>query len=802
MRILIYVFLILISVQTSFAQTLTIRDKATGKPLEHVAVYSQAPKASAVTTAEGKAEFSKFKGATSINIDLLGYKKIIVSYAHLAAINFELLLEETTLFMDGVVVSATRWQQYKSEVPNKITTIRPADVALQNPQTAADMLDTTGEVFIQKSQAGGGSPMIRGFATNRVLLAVDGVRMNTAIFRSGNLQNVIALDPFATDRAEVVFGPGSIIYGSDAIGGVMSFYTLPARFSLNEKMSVKTNAVMRSASANFEKTGHVDVSLGWKKWASVTSATYTDFDDLTMGRHGPDEYLRTEYVKTINGRDSTVVNSDPEKQVRSGYQQLNLMQKIRFKPNESWDFNYGFHFSTTSNFPRYDRLLRLRGDNLRSAEWFYGPQIWMMNALNISNFRANQWFDNFKGVFAIQLFEESRHDRDLNDPIKSNRTEKVYVFSTNFDFEKGWSEKHHLFYGLEFLFNKVSSNGEDRNIFTGISADAPSRYPDGAIWNSYAAYLNYRFKPNEKLTLQTGLRYNFIEMRADFDRTFFPFPFNEANVSNGALTGSIGGAYKPGADWQIHTNLSTGFRAPNVDDVGKVFDSEPGSVVVPNPALKPEHAYNGELSIGKIFEDRVRLDVTGYYTFLDNALVRRNFTLNGLDSIIYDGEQSQVQAVQNAAQAKVYGLQAGIEIKLPSGFSFLSHFNLQDGEEELDDGSTASLRHAAPRFGDAHFTYSFDKFKLDFYGIYNGEISFNDLAPEERSKTYIYAEDENGNPYSPSWYTLNLKMQYQISQRLKLNMGLENITDQRYRPYSSGIAASGRNFIFSVYSNF
>lgn len=802
MRILIYFFLIFISAQTAIDQTLTIRDKATGKPLEHVAVYSQAPKASAVTTADGKAEFSRFKGAASINVDLLGYKKIVVSYAHLQAINFDLVLEETMLFMDHVVISATRWQQYKSDVPNKITTIRPTDVALQNPQTAADMLSTTGEVFIQKSQAGGGSPMIRGFATNRVLLAVDGVRMNTAIFRSGNLQNVIALDPFAIDKAEVIFGPGSIIYGSDAIGGVMSFYTLPAHFSSGGQMFLKTRAVVRSASANFEKTGHVDVALGWQKWATVTSATYTDYDDVTMGRHGPDEYLRTEYVRIFDGRDSTVVNSDPEKQAPSGYKQLNLMQKVRFRPNENWDFNYGFHFSTTSDFPRYDRLLRRRDGNLRSAEWFYGPQIWMMNALNVSNFNANFWFDNFKGVFAYQFFEESRHDRDFNDAIKSNRTEKVYVFSTNFDFEKRWSEKHHLFYGLEFLFNKVGSSGEDKDVFTGISVEAPSRYPDGATWNSYAAYLNYRFKPNQKLTLQTGLRYNFIEMKAEFDTTFFPFPFTRANISNGAVTGSFGAAYRPGANWQIHANLSTGFRAPNVDDVGKVFDSEPGSVVVPNPALKPEHATNVELSVGKIFEGRVRIDVTGYYTFLDNALVRRNFTLSGLDSIIYDGELSQVQAIQNAAQAKVYGLQAGIEVKLPSGFSFLSHFNLQEGEEELDDGSTASLRHVAPWFGDAHFIYSFDKFKLDFYGIHNGKISFKDLALEERGKTYIYAADENGNPYSPAWHTLNLKVQYQISHSLKLNMGLENITDQRYRPYSSGIAAPGRNVILSLYSNF
>ena len=93
----------------------------------------------------------------------------------------------------------------------------------------------TGAVFIQKSQLGGGSPMIRGFSTNRILIVVDGVRMNNAIYRSGNLQNIISIDALATEEAEVIFGPGSIIYGSDDIGGVMDFHSLTPRYSLSNK---------------------------------------------------------------------------------------------------------------------------------------------------------------------------------------------------------------------------------------------------------------------------------------------------------------------------------------------------------------------------------------------------------------------------------------------------------------------------------------------------------------------------------------------------------------------------------------
>lgn len=252
--------------------------------------------------------------------------------------------------MDEIIVAANRWKQHARDLPVKITSISKKDIQLQNPQTAADLLTVSGKVFMQKSQQGGGSPMIRGFATNRLLYAIDGIRMNTAIFRGGNIQNVISLDPFATERTEVLFGPGSVMYGSDAIGGVMSFQTLTPQFSNEEKTVVSGSAVTRYSSANNEKTGHFDVNVGWKKWASVTSISSNEFGDLRMGSHGPEEYLRPFYVQRQNGVDVVVTNDNPLVQKPTAYSQINLMQKVRFQPNENWDFQYGFHFSETSSY--------------------------------------------------------------------------------------------------------------------------------------------------------------------------------------------------------------------------------------------------------------------------------------------------------------------------------------------------------------------------------------------------------------------------------------------------------------------
>lgn len=777
------------------AQTIAIVDES-GEPLEMVTLASSEPNAYTTTNADGKADISELKGAEKIEIRMLGFDTQSISYTELSELK-KLQLKSIGLSLDQVVVSATRWNQSKREVPGRISTLSAKEVKLQNPQTAADMIAATGEVFVQKSQLGGGSPMIRGFATNRVLIAVDGVRMNTAIFRSGNVQNVINVDPFTIENSEVLFGPGSVIYGSDAIGGVMNFKTREPQLSLEKKPNVSGNGIFRFSSAGTELTGHADINVGFKKWAFVTSVSYSDFGDLKMGSHGPDEYLRPTFVERNDTVDVITENRDSRLQNPTSYSQINVMQKLRFKPNKSWDINYTFHYSTTSPYGRYDRHLRERAGIPRYGEWNYGPQVWMMNLLDLLHTKETVIFSQLNVRIAHQQFEESRISRNYQDDVRTKQEELVHAYSLNIDLRKNLAEKHQFFYGLEGIFNDVFSGGCEENIRTGVQNEVASRYPR-SNWASFGAYLTYRFKPVKKVTLQGGARYSHFILNATFDTSLFALPFNKATLNNGSVTGSLGVVYNPTKKWALSVNASTGFRSPNVDDIGKIFDSEPGGVIVPNRDLKSEYAYNAEIGLAKVFGKWLKVDVGAYYTFLQNALVRRPFSLNGADSIMYEGQLSQVQAIQNAASAYVYGFQAGVEVKLPKGFSVLSRFNYQKGEEELDDGSTSPLRHAGPWFGSSHIRYTYKTLMVDFYAVYNGRISSANLADSEKAKDYLYAKDENGLPYSPSWYTLNLKLMYQFDKNVLVSAGLENLTDRRYRSYSSGIAAPGINFILSA----
>ncbi len=799
MKCIYFAWLIILWSSMIKAQVIIVVDQKSQQALEGVVLLDKANQTYVVTNEKGQADISPLLAAEEIEIRSLGYKTMLTNVTELLKLKNRIALEQSILNLEDIVISATRWRQSSGNVPSKIVTITPQEVALQNPQTAADLLAISGQVYVQKSQQGGGSPMIRGFATNRLIYTIDGIRMNTAIFRGGNLQNVINLDPFAVQNSEVFFGPGSVMYGSDAIGGVMSFQTLTAELSKGDKPLVTGKAIARYSSTNNEKTGHFDVNLGWKKWAMVSSFSTWDFDHLRQGSHGPDDYIKPIHVQRIDNIDRIITQDDPLLQIPSAYSQINMMHKLRFSPNEHWDIQYGFHFSQTTPYGRYDRHNRFSRGTLRYAEWDYGSQRWMMNNLSVNHRNESGIYDELSLRFAHQSFGESRIDRTLNEPIRTTQTEGVEAYSINLDMKKSFSPRNTYQYGFEYVMNDVRSDGLLTDISTGAKSLGPSRYPL-ATWSSLALFINQQYKLLEKLSLQNGVRLNYYSLNADFsnNKSFYPFPFSSASLGGPFFSLSIGAVYRPSDSWIIKTNLSTAFRAPNVDDIGKVFDSEPGALTVPNPDLAAEEAFNVDISLAKLFGEVAKIDFSAYYTELDNALVRRNFQLNGQNSVLYQGELSQVQAVQNAAVANVYGFQLGVELNLGGGVSFLSDLNYQVGEEELDDGTKSPSRHAAPLFGNSRLRYKKNALTIELNSFYQGGRSFEQLAQEERSKDEIYAKDVDGNNFAPAWYTLNLKAMYDLSKHWSISTGIENISDQRYRMYSSGISGSGRNFILSL----
>lgn len=702
---------------------------------------------------------------------------------------------------DDIIISASKFEEKKYDVPQPVEIITLKKIEQTNAQNAGDLLVATGAVLSQKSQAGGGSPVIRGFEANKVLIVVDGVRMNNAIFRGGHLQNVMSIDNSMLQRAEIVFGPGSVVYGSDAFGGVMHFHTKKPVFAEGEeKFAFKGNAFTRYATANHEKTGHLDFSLGGKKFASLTSFTYSDFDDMRQGNIRNDSlqdvWRRRFYVQRINGADVLVANNNSNIQKFSGYSQYDILQKFSLKQSDKVSHNLNFQFSTTSDLPRYDRLTDPKGAGLSNAEWYYGPQQRLMGAYRLDLDKENSIYSNAQVILAYQDIKESRNQRKFGKDNLAHRNEHVNVYSLNADFKKDL-EKHTVKYGIEVTYNNVVSTAEEENIVTGEIKPLDTRYPNGGSTQfSAAAYVTDSWKLSEKSRISAGLRYSHVGLNCSFDdKTFFPFPFDEAKQSNDALTGNIGYIFSPGKDWHFSLLGSTGFRSPNVDDMAKIFESGNGTLVIPNPDLKHEYVYNGELGISKVIARKVKLEASGWYSYITNAIVTQPFTLNGEGTVVYNGDTSAVVASQNAQKAYITGASGNIEAHLTSWLVLNSALTYTYGRIFSDTGEV-SLDHIPPIFGRTGIQLNFKKLNAEVYAFYNGEKKLEDYRLKaEDNEVYATAAG------MPAWWTLNIRAGYKFRENVTLQAALENILDVNYRVFASGISSPGRNFIVTLRVN-
>ena len=436
---------------------------------------------------------------------------------------------------------------------------------------------------------------------------------------------------------------------------------------------------------------------------------------------------------------------------------------------------------------------------MKYAEWDYGPQQWLLANFQVTKLSSrSNFYDKIKTTLAYQYFGESRISRKFESVSRKSRAEKVRALSFNLDFDKSLTNKTNLSYGAEYIYNKVGSEAVSINIDDNTIESIATRYPDGSEWSSLAAYLSFKYKPIDKLTLQSGIRYNSILINADLSSNdqFYELPFSDTSLNTSALTGTAGLTWEQSKTFLWKLNATTAFRAPNIDDIGKVFDSQPGMVVAPNPHLSPEHAYGGELGLTINIDDSVLLDFSTYYTYLHNVMARDNFSINGVSDIVYDEELSEIQAIQNNSEAWVTGFEAGLRASLSKALDITSQFSVSNGLQKNAQNIDSPMRHVAPAFGNMHVIWKHNKIILDGYINYNAGLSYEDIS-HELSK-HLFALDENGNPYAPSWLTFNLRTQYNFSKTVSFVGAIENILNKGYRPFASGISGPGTNLIFAI----
>jgi hemoglobin/transferrin/lactoferrin receptor protein len=725
------------------------------------------------------------------------------------------------ILLDEVVVSATTFAEKKKNIAQQIDVISAKSIAQTNAQNTGDLLLSTGKIAVQKSQQGGSSPVLRGFEASRILLIVDGVRMNNAIFRAGHLQNIITADQNMLSRVEVMYGPSSTIYGGDALGGAIHLVSKQPILSTTGKLHTTGSGFYRHSTVNTEHTVHADVSMGTKKWAWLQSYNYSDFGDLQMGKNFTNRYPnfgRRDSFILAGSPDRIVANPNPLVQKFSGYRQWDITQKLLYKASEKITHLLNFQYSNSSNVPRYDRLQDVRNGRLRFAEWYYGPQKRLLAAYQFSATQV-AGFDAVNVNVNYQDVAESRQTREFNrlDRFDSRR-EQVNIWGATVSAQKKMG-MHELTVGADMQLNDVKSTADRTNLTTGAVSKLDTRYPNGKnTMNNFGLFAQHIYKfGNGKWVLNDGIRLQHVHLHSTIaDNSIVNLPVTRITQNNTALTGNLGVVYQASATTTLKSTLTSGFRAPNIDDLAKIFESSTAlkQVVVPNASLKPEYTYGIDVHLHQQLTKKASLEFTIYHTWFNNAIALRPTRFNGVDSIEYNGILSQVVAMQNAASARLWGFSGSFTAQLGAYFVLTSSISYTWGRlntnpkqpsqfyERQPNGryalvsrqvKTVPLDHIPPLLGRTAINFKKGKWSSELACQYQGWKWLHQMnATGEDNAQYATAEG------FPAWMLLNFRANFQLNKVLQLQTGVENLLDRNYRMFASGFSGGGRNLFLCL----
>ena len=805
------------------SQEILILDGVTGFPLEGVALFNSEKTKAIITNQEGKAPLSVFSEGDSLNIQFYGFESLKIFLGPQEFKNgVSMALEPKDQTLDEVILSVGRNAVSRKQIAEKVAVIDAQTIELQRPSTGADLVGLSPGVRIQKSQGGGGSPVIRGFEANRILMVVDGVRMNNAIYRSGHLQNAITVNPNTVERVEVIYGSSSVAYGSDALGGVIHYYTKSPLINSEEKSSSSFSSDF--SSANLGTVNSFSTELSFNKWASLTNISYSNFGDIRMGTrraHGYANWGLTPFYSE-NSRYSykanPSLNENPNIQKNTAYNQLDLFQKFLVKLNDENQLVFNFQYSNSSDIPRYDTLIEQRNGTLRYAEWFYGPQKRILIAPQLKLFPQKRFMNSGRITFAYQNIDESRNSRAFESFIRKIQKENVQVWSLNGDFEFELNQKHSFSYGFEGTFNKVRSFAfgkelvvqQNEVIALNPSTPFPTRYPSkGSTYDSFASFVNWIWDLNNELTVNFGMRFTNTNLEARWKEYYNINALLEAvNLDALALTQTLALTYRPSEKIQWNLILSNGFRNPNIDDVGKIRENN-GILVVPNPSLFPEYAYNFELGIKRYFDQSKNyLSFRGFSTLISRHIGRSNYiifsdtTTPDQATIRYNGEEVETYANNNLGNRYLYGGSLDGYYSLNTFLALRGNLSFIQAVKSEKYGPLPSI---SPAFGRIFIEYQKSNWLsyLSFEFSDNKNIEAYSIGGEDGlEETPLLSENPLLYAGTPAWSELSWLAQYRWKKSTSFRIALENILDTHYRPFASGISAPGRNLKLGVNYSF
>lgn len=672
---------------------------------------------------------------------------------------------------DRIVVTARRGAERAFTSPRAVSVLTGRDLGESSPRSTPEALWDTPGVFVQQTNHGGGSPVLRGMIGPQVQIRVDGVRLNNSTWRTGPVQYLNLVEPLLLDHVEVLRGPASVLYGSDAMGGVIQVFPREPRDTTGQaKAQAHGGAHLDYARANRGKTASGHFEAGLQGWGLGGGITWKVLEDLEGG-------------------------GDIGTQPYSGYTQPSASAATRYRfsrgPLEGWGVKLGYLYTNIEDAGRTDKLydngsLQLY-DNVDHLGWLRldidEPEAGLEGRLTVSYQRFFERKDNLTVDAAYEPTQEGSRDEVTVDTIGLDALLAKRLLEDRVEILAGGE---HYLDGIA-----ARSFGREADAMAWSGADW-SCYPDGSRYRLWGAFLAARGQllpsgHDHGLEASAGLRYHGTTANAPAQADLQAVEF-----SRGGLV--FHGALRHHASDAVSTALSfsQGYRAPNLQeaamlgDTGKYFH-------VPNADLLPERASTVEL-VNRAQPGPLHTELAAYHSWLTDPIKREATQWQG------QGEVSGKEVVHNvnADAGRLWGLEGGVGSDIGWGLSTSAHATYTWGQELVEDGDDVPLSRIPPLFGTWKLRYdAYDKKLRAFVEAWvRAAAPQGRLSPEDESDSRI---PEGG---TPGWATVNFRLGMGIYRQTRLTLAVENLIDAEYRYHGSGIYAPGVNIQAALEASF
>ncbi|NOG99549.1 MAG: TonB-dependent receptor [Ignavibacteriae bacterium] len=644
-----------------------------------------------------------------------------------------------------ISVTATRGEKSVLSSPNEINIINAGEIESKNIPSTPDAFNSISSVYLQRTNLGGGSPILRGFIGNRVLILIDGVRLNNSTFRFGPNQYLNTINSTALNKIEVVYGPTSVLYGSDALGGVISLLTDMGGNSANlfgglSRYSSAENSYMQSISLS-KTLSSVDFYL---------NAAYKNIGDIKAG----------------NG----VV------QKPSGYSEKNIDAKLNYSFGKI-NLKAAYQFVQQNDVPRTDRIAA--GNSLK---YIFDPQDRQLGYLKFSLEKNIGFINSLDIITSFQRQKEGRSIISANSPdVERNDFDIVSTLGVSVNTNTLISENNLLAFGFEYYVDDISSERSETIISSGIFNNVKPQFADGSKYHSLGFYVFDQMNLN-RASITGGLRYSQFNFNGDLGE-----PFNTIQYSENDITFSFSFLYKliP-QKVNAYINYSQAFRAPGIDDLtafGKAGSGDAARYDTPNPNLIPEKSNNFEFGL-KAIHNNLETTFNIYYSKIYDLIEPGASAFNGLDSLY----GYPVYKRLNKGKSEIYGWNLSLSyifinpsVRLWGNISQTIGNNISDSEP---------LSRIPPFNGAIGIRWKKYNWFLEYYSWF--------AADQKKLSLRDIKDFRIGLNGTQGYFIHNIHLGIEILKWLKTNIYIENIFDKYYKTHGSGIYAPGRNFIIAL----